>query len=313
MKQKRIRRLGLLLLMLLLTAGCGAAASDSHASRTEETQSAEQSQIETITIENTEDYVLQEEYPAEETEAEMGEGPEEAVRSEAVRIALIDTGIAKSAVNSEHVLPGWNYCSENEDTEDTIGHGTSLAGMILGSEPANLPGGAPEAYIVPLVCQKTDAEGNLIKSPPELLARMIRDAVSVYGCRIISISAGVKQDYKVLREAVEYADEAGALIVASAGNEGNADIYYPGGYEAVLCVGSSNAELTGRSDFSQDNETVDLLAPGEDILVTTMKGNAMKVSGTSYSAAYITAKAAALWQKNPEKTAREITALLMEQ
>lgn len=229
-----------------------------------------------------------------------------------MRIALIDTGITKSAVNSAHVLPGWNYCSENEDTEDTIGHGTGLAGIILGSEPANLLAGAPEAYMVPLVCQEEDSTGRLRKAEPELLAQMIRDAVSVYGCRIISISAGVKQDYDVLREAVEYADEMGVLIIAGAGNEGNRDIYYPGGYESVLCVGSANKELTGRADFSQTHEMVDLLAPGEEILVTTMKGNPMAVSDTSYSVAYTTAAAARLWQQYPEKNARQIVELLME-
>lgn len=229
-----------------------------------------------------------------------------------IKIALIDTGITKSAINSEHVLPGWNYCSDSDNTEDTIGHGTSLAGMILGSDKANIPGGTPDAYIVPMVCQEEDSEGNINKAEPEMLARMILDAVSVYECNIISISAGVKQDYDVLREAVEYADEMGTLVIAGAGNEGNQDIYYPGGYESVLCVGSANREMTGRADFSQDNEMVDLLAPGEKIVVTTMKGNPIELSGTSYSVAYITAVVARLWQQNPKNSSHQIVEQLME-
>lgn len=223
-----------------------------------------------------------------------------------IKIALIDTGIAKEAINSDHVLPGWNYCTDSDDTEDTIGHGTSLAGMILGSDKANIIGGAPDAYIVPLVCQAKDDEGNIAKVEPEKLAQIITDAVLVYHCNIISISAGVKTDYDVLREAVKEVSEMGVLIISSAGNEGNSDIYYPGGYEEVLCVGSANEEMTGRADFSQDNETVDLLAPGEKLIVATMKGNPMEVSGTSYSAAYVTAIAAKLWQENPERTSQEI-------
>lgn len=78
------------------------------------------------------------------------------------------------------------------------------------------------------------------------------------------------------------------------------------------CVGSANKELTGRADFSQTHEMVDLLAPGEEILVTTMKGNPMAVSGTSYSVAYTTAAAARLWQQYSEKNARQIVELLME-
>lgn len=223
-----------------------------------------------------------------------------------LRIALIDTGIAMKAVNAERILPGWNYCTGSDDTEDTIGHGTSLAGLIVGSDRAGLIGGAPEAYVVPLVCQTKNEDGAIEKIEPEELAQLIRDAVDVYGCRIINISAGVKTDYDKLREAVEYATERGVMIVSCAGNEGNSDLYYPGGYEVVLCVGSANQELTGRASFSQDNDSVDVLAPGEKISVVTMKGNVMEVSGTSYSAAYVTAAAATLWQEQPESTSVQI-------
>lgn len=232
---------------------------------------------------------------------------------EELRIALIDTGITREAVNAERILPGWNYCNNSDDTEDTIGHGTSLAGMILGSDKAGLTGGAPDAYVVPFVCQMQNADGTVEKMEPQGLAQVIRDAIDAYECRIINISAGVKTDYQELREAVEYASEKGVLIVSCAGNEGNSDIYYPGGYEEVLCVGSANKELTGRASFSQDNDSVDLLAPGEKLPVVTMKGNVMEVSGTSYSAAHVTAVAATLWQKQPESTPKQIVEQLMIQ
>ena len=231
---------------------------------------------------------------------------EEEQPEEKLRIALIDTGIAMKAVNAERILPGWNYCTGSDDTEDTIGHGTSLAGLIVGSDRAGLIGGAPEAYVVPLVCQTKNEDGTIEKIEPEGLAQLIRDAVDVYDCRIINISAGVKTDYDKLREAVEYATERGVMIVSCAGNEGNSDLYYPGGYESVLCVGSANQELTGRASFSQDNDSVDVLAPGEKLSVVTMKGNVMEVSGTSYSAAYVTAAAATLWQEQPESTSVQI-------
>ena len=231
---------------------------------------------------------------------------------EKLKIALIDTGITKEAVNAERILPGWNYCNNSDDTEDTIGHGTSLAGMILGSAKAGLTGGAPDAYVVPLVCQTQNEYGTVDKIEPEGLAQIIRDAVDKYDCRIINISAGVKTDYDELREAVEYATDKGALIVSCAGNEGNGDVYYPGGYDEVLCVGSANKDMTARADFSQNNTTVDLLAPGEKLAVATMKGNVMEVSGTSYSAAYVTAAVASLWQEQPESTPQKIVECIME-
>lgn len=229
-----------------------------------------------------------------------------------IRIALIDTGIAADSISSAHVLQGWNYCTDSDDTADTIGHGTSLAGLILGSEAAGLPGGAPDAYVVPLVCQRMDADGNVQKVEPEGIAQMLRDAIDIYNCRIINISAGVKQDYAKLREAVAYAAEQGALVVSCAGNEGNHEIYYPGGYASVLCVGSADSSMTGRAAFSQDNDTVDLLAPGEKLAVVTMKGNVMEASGTSYSAAYISAVAAQLWMNAPTAAPDEIVEMLFQ-
>ena len=234
-------------------------------------------------------------------------------QEEEFKIALIDTGIAKEAVNAEWILPGWNYCNHSDDTEDTIGHGTSLAGMFIGSDRAGLTGGATKAYVVPLVCQTQNADGTVDKIEPEGLAQIIRDAVDVYDCRIINISSGVKTDYDMLREAVAYASKKGVLVVSCAGNEGNSDIYYPGGYEQVLCVGSADKELSGRASFSQDNDCVDLLAPGEKVAVVTMKGNVMEASGTSYSAAYVTAIAATLWQKQPESTPKQIVEQLLKQ
>ena len=37
-----------------------------------------------------------------------------------IKIALIDTGIAKEAINSDHVLPGWNYCTDSDDTAQAL-------------------------------------------------------------------------------------------------------------------------------------------------------------------------------------------------
>lgn len=223
-----------------------------------------------------------------------------------LKIALIDTGIVNSAIGSKNILPGYNYCSDTEATEDTIGHGTALASIILGSEAAGIEAVSPGSYVVPLVCQQKDENGNIQKVDIERLAEIIKDAANKYDCKIINISAGVKTDDERLREAVQYVSERGVLVIASAGNEGNSDIYYPGGYEEVLCVGSTNKEMTEIAEFSQKNDAVDIFVQGEDITVATMKGNPMKVSGTSYSAAYVTALAARLWQENPEFSASQI-------
>ena len=129
---------------------------------------------------------------------------------------------------------------------------------------------------------------------------MITDAVDVFGCDIINISAGLVLDKPEVREAILYAEENGILVVASAGNDyekTEAFKYYPAGYESVLAVGSINAEKTEISGFSQRGEWVDVFAVGEEVTVKTLSGNTRQSEGTSYSAAKVTAFAANILKK----------------
>lgn len=223
-----------------------------------------------------------------------------------IRIALIDTGISTKAIDEKYIGEGYNYLFDNDYTEDSVGHGTAIASIIVGSEKADIEGKCDNVLFVPLVYCSNDEEDNLVKVEVSVLAQMIRDAVDVYDCKIINISSGIKKEDDSLKCAIEYAADKGALIVSCAGNEGTEDIYYPGGYDDVLCVGSLNEELTGAAEFSQKNDTVDVLAPGENIPVATMKGNPITESGTSYSAACVTGYAADLWSKDSELTANQV-------
>ena len=65
---------------------------------------------------------------------------------EPVVIAIIDTGISTNAIPSENILEGKNYLDTSLSTEDTYGHGTAVASVILKH--------LPEAQFVPLVNDK---------------------------------------------------------------------------------------------------------------------------------------------------------------
>lgn len=70
---------------------------------------------------------------------------------EDVRVAVIDTGISSAAISAENLAEGQNYILPNNSTEDDIGHGTAVAGIIVGSETAGVEGLCPAAELVPLV------------------------------------------------------------------------------------------------------------------------------------------------------------------
>lgn len=223
-----------------------------------------------------------------------------------VRIAVIDTGISITAIGDRYIMEGYNYVREDADTTDTEGHGTQIASILTGSEQHNIEGICENAVLIPFVFSGRNQYNKQIKQTPERAAKAIYAAVDEFDCDIINLSAGMHSNNEELRKAVAYAVEKDVLIIASAGNDGTSEVFYPGGYEGVLCVGSLNAE--GEiSEFSQQNPTVDLYAIGENIAVVNMDGTVVLRNGTSYSAAFVTGVAANLLSQTPELTIEELT------
>lgn len=220
-----------------------------------------------------------------------------------VLIALLDTGVSGSAIDSEHLLEGYNYVMDSEDTEDLINHGTAVASIILGCDSANISAMAQEAYIVPLVVV-TKQDGETVSASVDKLAMAIRDSVDVYGADIINVSLGIQKDVAELEEAVEYAEEKGVLVVSAVGNGGSqGTLYYPAAYDTVLSVGSCDKHGE-RSDFSQDG--ADVLAMGEDIWLASRNGMTYGAKGTSYSTGFVTAEAANILLNEPEILPQEL-------
>ena len=110
-------------------------------------------------------------------------------------------------------------------------------------------------------------------------------------------------------DAVNYAYDAGVVIIAAAGNDGNNSISYPAGYENVISVSATTQDDTLAS-YSQFGETIDLSAPGgtsgscstsgaTHVVSTGVvpKGNSVDLtytcgSGTSFAAPHVSGVAA---------------------
>lgn len=235
-----------------------------------------------------------------------------ALAAEPIRVAVIDTGVSTTVVAPANRAAGKNYILPGQSTEDQHGHGTAIASIIVGSEEAAIRGYCPEAVIVPLVWASRDDDGNLVQGKADMAGRAIHEAIDVYGCRIINLSAGSANNDPALWEAVDYAEEKGVLLLSSAGNDGTDKYYYPGASRTVLCVGSCNKEGTARSRFSNSHDRVDLLAVGENLRVASLRqGASTLVSGTSFSTAIVSGVAAQLWTQNPDLTLDELREVLL--
>lgn len=227
-----------------------------------------------------------------------------------IRIAVIDSGISPYAVSPSSLEEGRNYIFPEESTMDKVGHGTGVASIIVGSQSAGISGICPEAVLVPLVFLTEDKYGYKATGEPDELAAVIRDAIDVYHCDIINISLTTRETTDALAEAVAYAEEKGVLIVSSSGNNGSLLVYYPSGYDSVLCVGSLDETGTSYAKFTNRHKLLDILAPGVDVPVAGIYGEAATNTGTSFSSAYVTGVAAKLMTEYPHLTAAQVRRIL---
>ncbi len=230
-----------------------------------------------------------------------------------IKIAIIDSGISTKALDNAHVCPGKNYIIPEDSTEDRVNHGTAIASLILGKPSRGMIGAFPKANLVPLVyCSVKDKK--MVKGDAVMLAKCIREAVDIFSCRVINLSAGILINSQELKAACDYAEEKGAVIVTAVGNDNvNAPehYYYPAAYNTVIGVGALDSQ--GKvADFSQRNSSVSLVAKGDNLWVARASGRTTYVSGTSYACAFVTAAAAQILEKNPTLSPADVRNLLYQ-
>lgn len=224
-----------------------------------------------------------------------------AKNSKPIIIGIIDTGICTDVIAKENVLKGKNYVREGYDTEDSIGHGTAVAQLILKHQP--------KALLVPLTyCDDVYRKQRAVSL--DTIARMIYDGVDIYKCKIINISAATVSDYKPVKNAIEYAEKKGTVVVAAVGNSGKYKNSYPAAYDTVIGVGALDKE--GKiAKFSQKGG-VSLTAKGEKLEIVLKDAKKSTVTGSSFACSEVTAAAASLLLKNPDLSPEEIRTLLFK-
>jgi thermitase len=116
-----------------------------------------------------------------------------------------------------------------------------------------------------------------------------------------------------LQNAINYAWKGGAangsVLVAAAGNDGDATLNYPAAYPNVVSVAATDHN-DQRASFSNANADVELAAPGVDVLSTWNNGAYNTISGTSMATPHAAAVAAVVRTLNSGLTAAQAVARL---
>lgn len=188
-----------------------------------------------------------------------------------VTVCIVDSGYDLLHEDlSRNNVDGIDLIGSGNWYEDTYEHGTHVAGTIAAMNnqvgvSGVLPNGSINLYIVRVF----DSSGSAYLS--DILAGMAECVSTDVGADVINMSFG--SDESSLAEEKTFRDIAnqGVVLVAAAGNSGTTAKSYPASYDSVISVAAVD-ENKNRASFSQQNDQVELAAPGVDVLSTVPTG-----------------------------------------
>lgn len=220
-------------------------------------------------------------------------------------VAVVDTGVSSAHPElAGRVLPGIDLVSGDGDADDENGHGTAVAAMIAadGANGVGIAGACWSCLILPV--RVLSSGGG---APWERIAAGVVWAVD-HGARVINISIAGTGESAELREAVAYAVGRDVLVVASAGNSGDARPQFPASLDGV--VGVAATDPAGKLyDWSSRGDWVDLAVPGCSPLPMVF-GTYAWACGTSFAAPLAAGVAALARGADPAASAVTIAARL---
>jgi subtilisin family serine protease len=222
----------------------------------------------------------------------------EATRGSAgVVVAVVDTGVDVAHPDlAGALLPGRDFVNNDSNADDDNGHGTAAAGVIA-ARTNNVVGEAGVCWNCSILPVKVlDANG---WGTTSAIAAGIVWAVD-QGADVINLSLGGTGTTSVLADAVAHAASQGVVVIAAAGNNGNATRFYPAAYPEVISVAGTDSS-DQRYDWSNYGSWVKFAAPGCNIAPDD-GGGYVNFCGTSSATPVVSGIAALAYALEPALT-----------
>ena len=192
-------------------------------------------------------------FPVKSIATDLGKGFKEEIKWDSATKTFVESGTVHEiswigdigSTHGTHVtstILGYNYYAPAD----------AASGLQL--PPVFVKGVAPGVKIIPVKvladytigASQTDpvnyTDQKFVMGTDRAVAAGIRYATDLkiagYSPMIITMSLGGPAPASVMEEAIEYAIAHGVIVVASAGNEGDEGMGYPGGYSQIISVGA---------------------------------------------------------------------------
>jgi thermitase len=229
------------------------------------------------------------------------------------KVGIVDTGIDKTHPDLAGKAVGCATSFSNGLTihngvcADDNGHGSHVSGTIS-ANTNNAQGVSGVAFNSPIVMCKAlaTAAGTGLTSDIANCINWTRQQ----GVKVISMSLG-GGDNATLKSAVQtaYNNGNGVLLVAAAGNDGDATLNYPAAYAEVVSVAATDNK-DHRASFSNANADVEIAGPGVNVQSTYTAGQYMSLSGTSMATPHVAGVAGVIATLNPSANAATLRSKL---
>jgi subtilisin family serine protease len=225
---------------------------------------------------------------------------------------------------------------------DANSHGTHVTSSILGYNlgGTSINGAAPKATIIPVKVLGQNGSGwsSVVARGIVYVANLKANGSLGSSPVVINMSLGGSVLDAVEKAAIDYAIGKGVIIVASAGNNGEFGMGYPGAYQPVISVAASGwkgqwtagnwwnagdvAETTKAADFyiadfssrAKAGQDLDVVAPGSWVVgpynVNNGQVSYYYLSGTSMASPHVAGIVALMAQKKPTLTAAQAETIL---
>lgn len=194
--------------------------------------------------------------------------------------AILDTGIDPNHAEfaGGKILKTKDFTGSGSGTFDRNGHGTHCSATVAGKSPKI--GVATGAKII-----HGKVLGDSGNGGDNGIAAAIDWAVAE-GAEVISMSLGSQSPSPTIEAAMIRAANAGAWVIAAAGNEGRQGIGWPGRYDSCIDVAAVDRDFQV-AGFSSRGEKIDTSGPGVDIVSAKPGGGYRTMSGTSMATPFI--------------------------
>ena len=203
---------------------------------------------------------------------------------------------------------GWDFANDDHDPQDDYGHGTHVAG-ITAAATDNGVGIAGVAFNSSIMAVKV-GDGTTGTAAYSDIAYGIMYAAD-NGAKAINLSLGGYFYSALLEAVVNYAWDAGCVVVGAVGNNNVSDSFYPAAYDNVIGVSATN-QNDAKASWSNYGSYISVAAPGVSIYSTYWNSGSTYayMSGTSMSAPHVAGLAGLLFAQDGNRSNATVRSLI---